>query len=285
MSKKLKILITGSNGFIGKNLVEFYSNKHEILTHTRKDNIKESLEKNPDVIINCAADIYGDSTMFESNVLLVNNILNYVKQNVCKFVQIGSSAEYGRKQTPSKETDFLDPTTMYEATKAAATLLCIGVAKSYRLPIVVARPYSVYGKYEKNYRLFSALYDAYKSNKPMILNQGYHDFIYIKDFIRGINILVESDSEKITGDIVNFGTGKQISNFELLNIFKNIFNYIPNCIRLNDEMVKPFESDIWVCDTTHSKQKYNFECDYDLKKGIIDLFKEKDKNEIKYFRC
>jgi nucleoside-diphosphate-sugar epimerase len=215
MSNKLKILITGSNGFIGKNLVEFYSNKNDIITYTRKDDLSNVLKQNPDVIINCAADIYGDSTMFESNVNLVNNILNHIKNTRCKFIQIGSSAEYGRKKIPSKENDFLDPTTFYEATKAAATLLCVGTARAYNLPIVVARPYSVYGKYEKEYRLFSALYNAYKFDKPMTLNQGYHDFIYIKDFIQGINTLIESDCDKIIGDIVNFGTGIQTSNFEL----------------------------------------------------------------------
>ena len=60
-------------------------------------------------------------------------------------------------------------------------------------------------------------------------------------------------------------------------IFKSIFNYIPVCITLNDKMIKSFESDIWVCDTKYSKNKYNFECKYNIIDGIIDMFKEKEK--------
>ena len=36
---KRTILITGSNGFVGKNLINFYKDKNNILTFTREDNI------------------------------------------------------------------------------------------------------------------------------------------------------------------------------------------------------------------------------------------------------
>lgn len=269
----MKMLITGSEGFIGKNLIEFYSKDYEIIRYTRIDDINSAVYKSPDIIINCAADIYQDSNMFESNVVLVNNLISCVKKTGCKFIQIGSSAEYGRKLKPSKETDFLDPTTFYEATKGASSLLCIGAAREYGLPIVVARPYSVYGNYEKEHRLFTRLYNAYTFNSPMVLNQGYHDFIYIKDFIAGINTLLLSD--EISGDVVNFGSGIQTSNFDLLNKFKSVYDYIPKNITLNDKMIKSFESDNWICDITYAKRKYNFECKIGLIDGIIDMIKER----------
>jgi nucleoside-diphosphate-sugar epimerase len=184
-----KMLITGSNGFIGKNLIDYYSSMYEIITHTRNDDIKIKLKQNPDVIINCAANIYNEETMFDSNVILVYELLQYVKEKKIKMIQIGSSAEYGKKDKPSKETDNLEPRNLYEATKASATMLCMGFAKEYDLPIAVVRPYSVYGIHEKSYRLFPKLFDAFTQNKEMTLYQGYHDFIYIKDFLRGLNIL------------------------------------------------------------------------------------------------
>ena len=97
-----KLLITGSDGFIGKNLVEFYSDKYSIITLTRNDNIKDKLGLNPDIIINAAASIYDFDSMFETNVILVNTILEYIRRTKNKLIQIGSSAEYGKKSFASR---------------------------------------------------------------------------------------------------------------------------------------------------------------------------------------
>lgn len=267
-----KMLITGSNGFIGKNLIEFYKNKFSIIEHTKQNNVLDILKKNPDIIINCAASIYDENSMFESNVLLVKEILNYVKKTNCKMIQIGSSSEYGRKTKPTKESDSLSPSTLYETTKSAATMLCVGYAKTYNLDIVVARPYSVYGKYEKSYRLFPRLYNAFFQKEAMTLYNGVHDFIYIKDFIKGLDILLNSSKDKTCGDIVNFGSGKQYTNFEILDVFKKILN-MDAPVEINTKMNKNFESDIWICDNTYAKEKYNFLCEYNIESGIIDYIK------------
>ena len=76
-----KMLITGSSGFISKNLIEFYSNIYEITEQNRSIPINDALQTNPDLIINCAASIYEEDSMFDSNVILVNTLLNYVKKN------------------------------------------------------------------------------------------------------------------------------------------------------------------------------------------------------------
>jgi nucleoside-diphosphate-sugar epimerase len=267
-----KLLITGSNGFVGKNLVEFYSNRYHIIEQNRSVSIDTVLAEQPEFIINCAASIYEEAYMFDSNVSLVHKLINYVKINNAKMIHIGSSAEYGRKSHATKETDYLDPTTLYEATKSAATMLCVGYARAYNLSIAVARPYSVYGKYEKSYRLFHKLYNAFIKNEPMSLYNGFHDFIYIKDFIKGIDTLLHADHDIIKGDVVNFGSGKQYSNFQILDIFKSILKQDAP-ITIHNSMSKSFESETWVCDTTYSQQKYNFKCDYDIKNGIIDYIK------------
>lgn len=271
----LKMLITGSNGFIGKHLIEFYYKTYEIIEQNRSININEALKSKPDLIINCAASIYEEDSMFDSNVILVYTLLNYIiKNNSTKMIHIGSSSEYGKKTYQTTETDFLDPRTTYEATKSAATMLCVGYARAYNLSIAVARPYSVYGKYEKSYRLFPRLYNAFIKDEHMKLYNGFHDFIYIKDLIKGIDSLLVADHDKMKGDIVNFGSGKQYSNFEILDLFKTILKKDPK-ITICNYMDKNFESEVWVCDKTYALQKYNFKCEYSIQDGIIDLIKEK----------
>jgi nucleoside-diphosphate-sugar epimerase len=274
-----KILITGANGFIGRNLVEFYQNQFEILTLSKKDNLQDILDKEPNYIINCAASIYDIQTMFDTNVRLVNDLIEYVKRTNTPMIQIGSSAEYGKKSYPTRETDILNPVSFYAGTKAAATMICQSAAIEFDLPIIIARPYSVYGRYEKSYRLFPNLYNAFKHNQNMELSDGYHDFIYIKDFIRGIDkVLMNAYNNK--GDIVNLGSGRQTSNVEVYNIFVEIFGFEPKNITFKKGLSKTFESKIWVCDTTYAKDKYNFKTEYSLREGILDLIKTNEGNNI-----
>ena len=274
-----KILITGSNGFVGKNLIEFYKDTYDILTLTKSDSLEEILSSSPDIIINTAASIYEFETMFSTNVLLVNKLIEYVKNTKCKLIQIGSSAEYGKKDYPTKENDSLNPVSFYAGTKAAATMMCQSAAIEFNLPIVIARPYSLYGNYEKSYRLFSKLYDAFTKHNPMSLSDGYHDFIYIKDFIRAIDILVNRE-DNIAGDIINFGTGTQTSNMQVLEKFIDIFGYTPQCIEIKSTMAKFFESKTWVCNTDYAKKQYNFVPEYSLNDGIIDFINIKNKDFI-----
>lgn len=264
-----KILITGSRGFIAKNLIELY-NDQELYLYDKDKNISLSLNYfSPDVIINCAAEIYNPDLMWESNIVLLQKILDYVKQNPNTIlIQIGSSSEYGKVTRAASETDRVNPVDMYQATKGAATILCQGYARQYGLPITIARPYSVYGKYEKPHRLFPRLWKAFKLDEPMKLFQGYHDFIYIKDFIRGIDSLIKYPTHN--GDIVNFGSGKQYSNTEVLQIFESVTNKKAN-VETVYSMAKTFESNVWLCDTTYARNQYKFQTEFSLEDGIKDF--------------
>ena len=263
----MKIFITGSTGFVGRNLVEFYSG-YEVFSYKRHMNLVESLNSfSPDVIINSAAEIYDADNMWYPNIEMTYECAEYVKKNPSvNFVQIGSSSEYGPMPRASAETDKINPVDMYQATKGAATIICQGYARLYKLNINIARPYSVYGKYEKPHRLFPRLWRAFKLQEPMKLFHGYHDFIFIDDFIRGIDLLVKKQGEPF-GDIVNFGSGKQYSNLEVLQLFESVTGQTAP-VTVVEHMAKAFESDVWICDTRYAKEKYNFEIEYDLEYGI-----------------
>ena len=270
----MKIFITGTTGFIGHSLKDFYQSNNEIFEYVRGSDLYTAIEvAKPDVIINCAGEIYNASAMYRTNVDFVEVILEWVKRNpATKLIQIGSSAEYGPVHRATRETDPINPVDVYQATKGAATLLCQGYARQFDLSVSIARVYSAYGHYERPHRLFPRLYRAFYNNEPMMLYSGVHDFIYIDDFVRGIDMLVNAETEP--GEIVNFGSGVQSTNLEIFDLWTNITGIDNPPVTYENRMNKKFESEVWCCDTGYSMLQYNYKPLFTLEQGIKDFIKK-----------
>jgi nucleoside-diphosphate-sugar epimerase len=269
----MKIFITGTTGFLGMSLKEHFETAHTVSEYARGTNITSALMvKQPDLIIHCAGEIYNADKMFATNVGIVEEILEWVKRNpAVRLIQIGSSAEYGPMHRATSEVDPINPVDVYQATKGAATLLCQGYARQFGLQTLVARIYSGYGPYERPHRLFPRLYRAFFHNEPMKLFGGVHDFIYIDDFVRGIDMLTQTPWP--AGEIVNFGSGRQYTNRAVLETWERVTGRTAP-VEYEDRLTKAYESDVWVCDTAYARMQYKFQTEYSLEDGIKDFIKK-----------
>lgn len=271
------VIITGATGFLGKNLLERLSKDNNLWCINRGDKIiKEEIEKfSPDYIYHFAAEIYDDSKMIESNVLLTYNLLEATKDIDFKcFINVGSSSEYGLKSKPMKETDVLVPRTMYESTKASATLLCQSYATIYDKPIATVRPFSVYGRHEPSRRFIPTIAEKFHTKGCVFISEGVHDFVYIDDFIDGVLQVATSDKEKIKGDIVNLGSGIQYSNFEVYDNFRILFGYDINVTKLTSKL-RTYDSQTWVADISYAKNKYGYSPKYNFIDGLKEYCNER----------
>jgi nucleoside-diphosphate-sugar epimerase len=269
----MKFFITGTTGFLGQSLQEHFEVDHDIVEYIRGASATDMLNINqPDVIIHCAGEIYNPDRMFSTNVTMVEEILEWVKRNRnTRMIQIGSSSEYGPVDYPTSEMDGINPQNVYEATKGAATLLCQGYSRHFDLQVLVARIYSGYGAYERPHRLFPTLYRAFFQNQPMKLYAGVHDFIYIADFVRGIELALNKEWPR--GEIINFGSGQQSTNLEVLQAWEQVTGR-KAAVEYHDHFYRPHDTKFWCCDTGYAETEYGFQTEYSLEQGIEDMIRK-----------
>jgi nucleoside-diphosphate-sugar epimerase len=272
---KLKVVITGYTGFLGKNLVDRFSNADLLLIGRDHSLINQIPEFNPDFIFHFGAEIYDESKMLESNIIFTHKLLEATKNvNYKAFINCGSSSEYGRKVNSMKETDILEPRTIYESTKGSCTLLCQSFANVYDKPIATVRPFSVYGRHEKDHRFIPTLFRKFENKESITVSPGNHDFIHIDDFIDGVLLVANSEFDKIKGQVVNLGTGVQYTNIEVFETFSKIFGYEIEKNVIVD-LLRPFDTDNWVANIDKARETYNFNPKYDLLKGLKQCYEER----------
>jgi UDP-glucuronate 4-epimerase len=265
----MRIFITGRSGFIATNLINALTSQHAIGTSSRNDDVMLSLMTfSPDIICHLAAESYDADKMVEANVLLTHSILEYCrKYPVKKLILFGSSSEYGQKDHPLTEQDSLEPRTIYEGTKAAASMLARAYACTYAIPTIIVRPLSVYGPHEHPNKLMTRLF----SGRITHLNHAMHDWTYIDDFIGAVLVLINNPLPYMF-DTVNIGLGVQRSNYDvLLNAERILGRKIPVEIH-STPMGAGSDSTLWVCDPTRLKTVYGFVPTTILEKGMEQFF-------------
>lgn len=104
-----------------------------------------------------------------------------VAAGIRRFVICGSCFEYGRAGERYERipvTAPLEPVTPYSASKAAATMLALGLAAQHQLELSILRPFHVYGEGEAATRFWPSLRAAARagSDFPMTAGTQVRDF-------------------------------------------------------------------------------------------------------------
>jgi len=299
------VLITGGAGFVGANLtrklIELGYDVNLILKRSSnlwrikdilngvkvyyidlldKNKLSKIVNKiNPVFIIHLAT--YGDyrnqsdvEQMMDVNIKGTLNLLIASKNiNYKMFINTGSSSEYGIKNEPMKETDFLNPISFYAATKASSTFLCQIFAKEYNKPIVTLRPFSVYGPYEEEKRFVPTIVKAVIKNKPIKITSGEQrrDFIYIQDVV-GIYIKTMSYGKKLSGQIFNVGTGVEYTNDEVV---QTLFKVTGKKVKIEKGAYpkRLWDTQHWVSDISKTEKLLKWKPKFSLEKGLLETYK------------
>lgn len=235
----MKLAITGSSGFLGSHLCQFYKD-HTVLKVSRDywndlNYLKEKLEDfNPDIIIHCAA--FGNMSyqkdeeeIFQANVVKTWQLLQATKNiDYKKFVFISSSSVYGEKTTSMGINSTLDTDTFYGCTKVSAEYLCRAFRKQYKKNILIARPFSLFGEGEADFRFIPTICRSLLTDTQFTLDvEAIHDWIYIEDFIKAIDRNLNSGEE-----VISVGSGVQVKNYKIVEMLAKISGKQPK-IKMN----------------------------------------------------
>lgn len=305
---KQPVLVTGATGFIGSGLVRRLIGRgadvhvtvreesntwrldeilDDITLHTvdltHAEGINALVKKiRPGAVFHCA--VYGGYSeqnevdrIIRVNVEGTAHLLNILSEIGCGcFINTGSSSEYGIKDGPMKETDPLEPVTVYGMSKATATALCQAVGRTHDIPNITLRPFSPYGPYDGSKRLVSSVIRAcLEGRAPKLSAPGaVRDYVYIDDVLDAYMLALEKH-EDLKGEVVNIGTGKQSSIGEVVD---EIVELTGADVRVDWGSVENprNEPKTWVADISHAEKLLGWKPRYDLCDGL--------KKTIEWFR-
>jgi dTDP-6-deoxy-L-talose 4-dehydrogenase (NAD+) len=241
-----KILITGSQGFIGKNLIKNLVNekKFEIHATCRKKFIKnyknvkwikvknlqsDSINKfKYDILVDLAwydLDNYNSQTHIKKQVtehfVFYKKLLKKNKKiNIFSF---GTCLEYGLREGKLVENMISDPKINYARGKDILRKKIMYLKKKYDFSINWLRLFYIYGEGQEKRKIYSQFINAIKSRKKFfIMSKGTQkrDYIHIKSVVKIIIILIRKN---VNVGIINLCTGNSIRVIDLVRKWKKKF--------------------------------------------------------------
>ncbi len=221
MSTK-KVILTGSTGLIGKEAVLPLKNAgFEVICLTSKNcdlfdraNVVTFFEKFKAEYLLHFAWFTGENYLSsEINKQYLDSSLfmleQFAKTGGKRAVFAGTCFEYQFKDTPLKETDSLEPKTLYAECKVEVNEKATEFCSKNGISFGWGRIFYVYGHNEGPTRLTASILNKLKNNEIMQVNYGQleKDYIFTKDIAQAFTAFLDSN---VTG-AVNIGTGKAVS--------------------------------------------------------------------------
>jgi nucleoside-diphosphate-sugar epimerase len=253
MGRKLKILVTGGNGFLGSSLIQrLLNNNHDIMVFSKNtDKLSNVINKcefissytdefylyedkikifSPDVVIHFGW--WGGNSYKDTNSLnqFYNNLpgsfrfldfLNTLPKKP-KFVGVGTFAEYGDSTTIINEEYIESPLSFYGISKLILKQHSKTFCEKNNIKWVWIRPCFTYGPNDVSTRLIPTLISKFSRNEDVELDECkiIIDLTYIDDFIDFIYPLITIES--IEG-VYNIASGNQ---YELKDVINQLHSLI-----------------------------------------------------------
>lgn len=198
----------------------------------------------------------------------VNLVEACLKVGIEALVNTGSSSEYGIQDHAPRESDPVEPNSIYAVSKASATFFCRRRAGETGLRMPTLRLYSVYGPWEDPRRLMPAvmLHGLAGGYSPLVAPETARDFVYIDDVVDAYLLAAERPLSD-PGAIYNVGSGRQSTLREVASLSRDLFG-------LKGEPVwgsmapRSWDTTVWVSDSRKIQEELSWRPRVSLQRGM-----------------
>ena len=248
----MRILITGANGEVGKEIALILSKNKSYklgLLGNKKNKTKPNyffqnllkpikLKFKPQIIIHCAAKHPNSKigsemkNIYSTNIKITENLINFANKNkVRKVFFLSSIAVYGQiRKTIIHEKQKPINQNLYEKSKLVSEkLFC---KKKNKFKTVCLRIPGVFtANLNKDYPLITKILKKIKSNKSLEIynsNKKFNNVVDVLEITNFINFLL--NKEKIHNGVYNFSASEPIKFLSVIQLIKKLFKSKSNVI-------------------------------------------------------
>lgn len=239
----------------------------------------DSLVMRSDIVIHFAAEshvtrsIFDNRLFFETDVLgtqvVTNAVLRY-KDKIELFVHISTSEVYGTALLDTiTEEHPLNPMSPYAAAKCGADRLVYSYWATYNIPAVIIRPFNNFGSYQHLEKVVPRFITSCILNEPMTVHGdggARRDFLFIDDHCEALDAIIHCDRDKIIGQILNLGTGRDISVLEIAQAVEGIMK--PSSSRIEFIGDRPGQVFRHTCDSSKMNNLLGWEARTSFEAGL-----------------
>jgi len=293
----LKVIVTGANGFIGKNTIrdllkkgyyveavdlvteglKAFSNKKRCVVHKMDildEDFKDLIEMG-DTVLHLAAVAKFDTA--EANPQLavrvnvegtLNIIQACIEKKADRLVYSSTGSVYSLDApVPMREDAPREPSSIYGLTKRMAEDWIMFYGN--RLPYVILRYGYIYGK-DKDWGAIGAFLKRLSNNERPIVFGGNqtNDFVYVKDVVEANRLALET---QYTNLAYNIGAGRATS---IRDVCEYCIKAMKSDLKMKIEPARTFDYQIFVYDISRARTLLRFEPEWNVLNGITDMLKE-----------
>jgi nucleoside-diphosphate-sugar epimerase len=207
----LRVIITGADGYIGKNFIKRYKKKIFFIIYkgdiNKKKKISEFIQKKKfDIFIHLAALLKSSKKnkkdIYKTNSNSLNHISSIVGKKKKKLIFISSSHVYKRKNKKIKEIDELKPCNLYGKSKLKAEKYILKNCKNF----CILRVFNIFGHDQPLGSFYSDMVNKIKNKENISIDNSYRDFVHVNDLCKILFFIIKKNAS----GIYNVSSGKKI---------------------------------------------------------------------------
>jgi len=213
-----------------------------------------------DYVINTAAESHVDNSITNSDAFLHSNVngvkhlLDLIRTKRLKMptlLHFSTDEVYGDIESGSHtETDLLKPSNPYSATKAAADMLILAWARTFKVPYVIVRPTNNYGVGQYVEKLIPKTCKCFHLESKVPLHNGGSPrrvWLHAQDTADAVMTIIDAG---VTNEIYNISGPEECFN---IDIVKKVYalTFHPSTVDFNPD--NDMDRLLEFCDFTYSR--------------------------------